>query len=92
MRRRKKKLAVHQPPIPPIEEINQGTVPRQRAGIHDTLHQTVREVHADMAGQATPEVLDELVLRLRTALPGITFNNQSLRDYAQAISEDHQPV
>jgi hypothetical protein len=93
MRRRRKKLPVDQPPLPSTEvvERHEPLVPPQRGtNLPATIRATVREVAVDMSGEPAPEVLAELLRRLQQRLPGITFQNETLRGYAQAISEGRE--
>jgi Arc/MetJ-type ribon-helix-helix transcriptional regulator len=81
---RKNRLPVEQPPFPRLGET---TVPRQRSGnVSETVRAVVEEVRAERAGSPEPEVLQELLDRLREALPGITFDRDSLREHARTIS------
>jgi hypothetical protein len=92
-RSRRRRLKVDQPPIPTVGTVERGPqVPSQRGGgINGTIRDTVHEVAADMAGEPAPKVLAELLSRLQHRLPGITFSNESLREYARAISQSREP-
>jgi methyl coenzyme M reductase subunit C-like uncharacterized protein (methanogenesis marker protein 7) len=82
---RQDKIPVRQEGLP--DAIPDAVVPRQRGrNVVEVVQEVVEDLRRDLAG-APPEVVLEVLLdRLTAALPGVTFNSDSMREHALSIA------
>jgi len=77
--------------IPVPQERLPGHLPAQAAptrrgvSVLAVMADVVAQLREEMPGADTADIVAELVSRLETALPGITFNRDALRAHAEAI-------
>ncbi len=58
---------------------------RRNVNVPAVVAAVAAELEVEMAGAAAADVATELVSRLETELPGVTFNRDALRDQAESI-------
>jgi hypothetical protein len=80
-------MSVPQERLPDV--ISDAVVPRQRGrNVVEVVREVVDDLHRELAGAPPEVVLDVLLSRLSAELPGVTFNSDSMREHALAISAD----
>lgn len=81
----RKKLPVPQERLP-SEVPAQSSPARREVNAPAVVAALVADLEVEMSGAPAADIVAELLTRLETALPGVTFNHDSLRAHAESIN------
>jgi hypothetical protein len=82
--RARKQLPVPQVGLPSEVPVQRRPV-RRNVNVPTVVAALVADLHVEMPGAPPADIVAELLSRLETVLPGVTFNHDALRAHAESI-------